>query len=1276
MSASTMSSPRGLRALAAVLCLLAGTEEPLPAGEKKIPVLLSRAIDSVWEGDLQSSRKHLRTFLTTKPSPEMELRTRLARLLLQLESPRANLDEAHKLCKALQGETGIRDSFAFLYCRGLVYQRLGARSLAGQGGYPVALDQLIAQGATWRYFKGTAAPPGNWKSTAFDASGWLGGKMGMGYGDGDDATELTDMQGKYPSVFLRYDFEISPEVCRKAESLRLRVRFDDGFIACLNGAELVRINIPGRRGEAVAHDATASGQHEGSTWEDYIVGAEGLVPGRNTLAIQAHNYTVPSSDFSIDATFSLAARQDQPDAMTVSLLAGAHQDLTAAAKLAATGPLQLQVATELVVIEIMKGRLAEAGWELLELERAAGEELKKRLTYLRAWIAFRRGRLLEAGRLLSRLAPFEPGRSSPGALYLMGRIHHGLGERWEAAAFYRLVSGEGAGGWVRAAARQALGAVLIELGENAEAEEILEEPPSKKPPTSQKLLGRLLHGVALLGDGKLSSSRKDFLSVSRAALDPELRSRALFWAGHSSVLSWEKGDSWLRKRLSASAVDFLDRGLYLEPEAPLRRRIRVELAEALLRFDRFEEAEEVWSQLSGGGDEAGMEASYARVVALQGQGKYSQSAAVARDLVQFYPSSPRRGALFQRRGDALLLDGIGLLDAAARLGRLEGAVEAYEKALATPGLDSRLTARFRMGTALLLLGKFQEARDVLEKVTKAAAQATDDQVRIRTASAPAFLGLLYLFDVEQSSGDALSAARAARSLQKAEKHLAEYRLDANAPSQLRTRAELALGCCRRLRAELLADPAQKKKLLAGARAMLSIAARRLEHPQTAVRASLELSRVEALEGRTAQALQRLAVFKTRSPWKDSDMAGEALLELAGMQKAAGRFSQAHETLKNARDLALPGWLTGILFERARLLARTGKTGEAREALVKLYEDSYGARTKGLAALELLRLESSRQPGKLSGKLAAGIPILLDTHREALGAELRADLLLELARLGAAGAKPGSRFDRTKTILTALRSMLPRDDRRVVVSLMYESGMLIESGRPGPAISLAEDAYSFSRGVEMEDEALLARGLCLLAGEKVPDALKVLEELAAAPARKDKSFGRRLALCLAVAYTRAGDPVKAGEHFRQAGGSSVPRAGAVVRVSEAEFKKMAERIRQLSVKPDDNAPDTPVLLARALLFPVLRPAERPLRWTAENRTVRARQEFLAAARLLELKPLPFEAATPDAAAGESWAELLPLPGAPAPGLTSGPVLGEAVRRVFTGDRGAPGEAADD
>ncbi|MEE3180401.1 MAG: hypothetical protein VX288_00710, partial [Planctomycetota bacterium] len=106
-----------------------------------------------------------------------------------------------------------------------------------------------------------------------------------------------------------------------------------------------------------------------------------------------------------------------------------------------------------------------------------------------------------------------------------------------------------------------------------------------------------------------------------------------------------------------------------------------------------------------------------------------------------------------------------------------------------------------------------------------------------------------------------------------------------------------------------------------------------------------------------------------------------------------------------------------------------------------------------------------------------------------------------------------------------------------------------------------------------------------------------------------------------------------------------------------------RVRQLSLKPDDKAPETPVLLAGVLLFPRLQVIEKPLRWPAGQETDPARQDFLAMARLLELKPLPYGAEKKETPTGEHWAELIPLPAAPAPGKAPGSFLGEAVRRVL-------------
>ncbi|MBM3934189.1 MAG: hypothetical protein FJ319_07795 [SAR202 cluster bacterium] len=66
-----------------------------------------------------------------------------------------------------------------------------------------APTQLIANGETWRYFKGTTEPPADWKEVGFNDAVWLLGPSGFGYGDNDDATILKDMRNGYVSLYVR-----------------------------------------------------------------------------------------------------------------------------------------------------------------------------------------------------------------------------------------------------------------------------------------------------------------------------------------------------------------------------------------------------------------------------------------------------------------------------------------------------------------------------------------------------------------------------------------------------------------------------------------------------------------------------------------------------------------------------------------------------------------------------------------------------------------------------------------------------------------------------------------------------------------------------------------------------------------------------------------------------------------------------------------------------------------------------------------------------------------
>ncbi len=135
---------------------------------------------------------------------------------------------------------------------------------------------------------------------------WREGMAGFGYGDGDDRTILTDMRGKYRRVYARHGFKLS-QVAR-SDRAKLRIRYDDGFIAYLNGVEFARRGIEkgsGKRAEEIkSHEATI-GTYRTIDIQDWKRLAR---KGSNLLAIEGHNTKKSSSDFTLDAYLTLNGR--------------------------------------------------------------------------------------------------------------------------------------------------------------------------------------------------------------------------------------------------------------------------------------------------------------------------------------------------------------------------------------------------------------------------------------------------------------------------------------------------------------------------------------------------------------------------------------------------------------------------------------------------------------------------------------------------------------------------------------------------------------------------------------------------------------------------------------------------------------------------------------------------------------------------------------------------------------------------------------------------------
>src|SRR6267378_3112097 len=96
---------------------------------------------------------------------------------------------------------------------------------------------LVRVSDPWRYFKGTNAPstpPTAWRQMNFEDSAWPTATGAFVIGQLDEENSLlTDMPSRYLSVFFRRKFAVSD--LASVKWLLLRIDYDDGFVAYLNG---------------------------------------------------------------------------------------------------------------------------------------------------------------------------------------------------------------------------------------------------------------------------------------------------------------------------------------------------------------------------------------------------------------------------------------------------------------------------------------------------------------------------------------------------------------------------------------------------------------------------------------------------------------------------------------------------------------------------------------------------------------------------------------------------------------------------------------------------------------------------------------------------------------------------------------------------------------------------------------------------------------------------------------------------------------------------------
>jgi hypothetical protein len=150
---------------------------------------------------------------------------------------------------------------------------------------------LVKATDTWRYQTVTGESTGSqppWNSLNYDDSNWLSGVANFGtYGASLGGwREVTLLDPQAVAYTFRKKFNITdPEFIR---SLILRIDYQHGFVAYLNGNEITRRSLPSSN--SVPLTATSSYHLRGPTeFIDVSNGIPFLQPGTNVLAVQLHN---------------------------------------------------------------------------------------------------------------------------------------------------------------------------------------------------------------------------------------------------------------------------------------------------------------------------------------------------------------------------------------------------------------------------------------------------------------------------------------------------------------------------------------------------------------------------------------------------------------------------------------------------------------------------------------------------------------------------------------------------------------------------------------------------------------------------------------------------------------------------------------------------------------------------------------------------------------------------------------------------------------------------
>lgn len=172
---------------------------------------------------------------------------------------------------------------------------------------PVVVEEIpLPTGSRWRWRAEAGEPPAGWFEPAFDDSAWPEGPGYLGYGDTHIVTAIPfgpDEAAKWVTYQFRTTFTVQDVA--SVTALRLDLARDDGVVIWLNGAEVLRSNLPADPLTATTYALSSIGGVGEYSYFGNAVDPAGLVEGENTIAVALHQSAPDSSDVTFDLGVSI-----------------------------------------------------------------------------------------------------------------------------------------------------------------------------------------------------------------------------------------------------------------------------------------------------------------------------------------------------------------------------------------------------------------------------------------------------------------------------------------------------------------------------------------------------------------------------------------------------------------------------------------------------------------------------------------------------------------------------------------------------------------------------------------------------------------------------------------------------------------------------------------------------------------------------------------------------------------------------------------------------------